>query len=95
MGLTGEEKKTYQRGYMKEYQRKQRSKQVGLNNSPIIDGSKQIPDIIDKLTDKVWRGKLERICAAFKGSHNPHYVHDVWMGKINLSTVCELVECTR
>ena len=35
--LTGETKKAYQREYMREYQRRKRSKQTGLNNN----GSKQ------------------------------------------------------
>lgn len=37
--LNGEKKKAYQREYMREWQRKHRSKQIGLNN---INGSKHI-----------------------------------------------------
>ena len=53
-----------------------------------------IPDILDKLTDPVWRPKLEKICNAFQSSHHPSYSKDVWLGDTNLSNVCDLVECT-
>lgn len=53
------------------------------------------PDIIDKLTDPTWRGKLEKICHAFQASSNPSYSKDVWLGDTNMSTVCDWLECTR
>ena len=75
--LTGEAKKQYQRDYMK----KKRSNMEGLT----------YPDILDKLTDPFWRGRLEKICLSFKGSH---YAKDVWLGDTNMSTVCDWLECT-
>ena len=87
MGLTGEEKKKYQREYMK---RKRSNKTEGITGQ----GLTSYPDIVDKLTDPVWRGRLEKICHAFKGSHHPSYVQDVWLGDYNLSKVCELLEVT-
>lgn len=91
--LRGEAKKKYQREYMK----KQRS-----NSEPkITDGSNikteglTHPDIMDKLTDLVWRDKLEKICHAFKVSHHPSYNEDVWLGDTNLSIACDYLECTR
>jgi len=74
--------------------------EVGVTMRPIeptdlTRGMTQYPDIIDKLTDPVWRLKLEKICHAFKASSNPHYIHDVWLGDYNLSEVCGLVECTK
>ena len=53
------------------------------------------PDIIDKLTDKFWRGRLEKICSSFQNSHHPDYINDVLLGDYNMSQVCELMECTR
>jgi len=55
-------------------------------------GMTQYPDIIDKLTDPVWRSKLEKICHAFKVSHQSY---SEMLGDTNLSVVCDLVECTR
>ena len=52
------------------------------------------PDIIDKLTDKFWRGRLEKICSSFQNSHHPDYIHDVWLGDYNLADVCGMLECT-
>lgn len=52
------------------------------------------PDIIDKLTDPIWRPRLEKICSAFK-ARNPHDLQVCWLGNTNLSTVCELLEVTR
>ena len=51
------------------------------------------PDIIDKLTDPVWRGKLEKICQSFK-TRNPQDMEACWLGDMNLSTVCGWLECT-
>ncbi len=62
------------------------------------DGSRfsldSYPDIIDKLTDPIWRGKLEKICNAFNASSNPSYSKDVWLGDTNLSVACDWLECT-
>lgn len=96
--LKDDRKKQYQKDYMKEYQRKRR----GLNKEEpgskqiegLVVGSKQVtPDILDKLTDPVWRSRLERICLAFKGSP---YAQEVRVG-VNgpdLATVSELLEVT-
>ena len=84
--LKGEAKKKYQREYMK----KQRS-----NIEPTgAEGLTSYPDILDKLTDKVWRAKMEKICLSFRTSHHPDYINDVWLGDFNMSQVCELLECT-
>lgn len=93
--LKDEAKRQYQRDYMKEYQKKKRSKQTGLNIPDNVAGSKQYPDILDKLTDSAWRGRLEKICNAFQGSHHLSYAKDVWLGDTNLNVVCDLLECTR
>ena len=66
------------------------------------------PDIIDKLTDEKWRGKLEGICASFNTSPAKRYKKDVWLGvpnqmftiggsghkSYNLVEVCGLLEAT-
>lgn len=84
--LKGEAKKKYQREYMK----KQRS-----NSEPKITDGSNIPDIMDKLTDPFWRGRLEKICHAFKVSHQPSYSEMCWLGDTNLSTACDYLEVTR
>lgn len=56
-------------------------------------GGVTCPDIIDKLTDPIWRGKLEKICSAF--AHRPHDMEACWLGDNNLSVVCDWLECTR
>jgi len=57
------------------------------------------PDIIDKLTDSKWRSRLEKICLAFKESHNPKYAEDVYLGIsapcYPMDEVCNLLEATR
>ena len=53
--------------------------------------ARPIMDIIDKLTDPFWRGRLEKICLSFKHSQ---YSKDVWLGDTNLSTACDWLECT-
>ena len=65
------------------------------------------PNIIDKLTDPVWRPRLEKICSAFKNSHADSV--DVWLGvpegmftlpveldymPIPLNVACDWLECT-
>jgi len=49
------------------------------------------PDIIDKLTDPVWRGKLERICSSFSRRGD---MEVCWLGDNNLTVVCDWLECT-
>ena len=66
----------------------------GITSEGITGQGITYPDIIDKLTDPVWRDRLGRICQAFKNSHHPGYVQDVWLGDSNLSTVCDWLECT-
>ena len=65
------------------------------------------PDIIDKLTDPVWRKRLEKICTSFNNSSANKA--DVYLGvpsemftiggsnnkAYNLVEVCDLVEATR
>ena len=52
-------------------------------------------DILDKLTDPFWRGRLEKICHAFKVSHQPAYSEMCWLGDTNLSVACDYLEVTR
>ena len=55
------------------------------------------PDIIDKLTDPVWRPRLEKICAAFENSHHPSYREMVYFldkQRTNLKTTCEWLSVT-
>lgn len=58
------------------------------------EGITPYPDIIDKLINKIWRGKLERICLSFKHSHHPSDAETCWLGDNNLSIVCNWLECT-
>jgi len=84
--------KTKQKEAARERKRRQRDKGVTLATKGVTLGV--TPDIIDKLTDKFWRGRLEKICSSFQNSHHPDYIHDVWLGDYNMSQVCELMECT-
>ena len=52
------------------------------------------PDILDKLTNPIWRKRLEKICYSFENSHNPKYKEMVWLGDCNLSTACDWLEVT-
>ena len=54
-------------------------------------GVTDYPDIIDKLTDPVWRSKLEKICHSF---HRRSDMEVCWLGDTNLTTVCDWLECT-
>ena len=74
-------------------ERMKRYRQKGVTKGVTPEGV-TYPDILDKLTDPVWRGRLERICNAFGSSHHPSYMKDVWLGGTNLSTVCDWRECT-
>ena len=56
-------------------------------------GEEITPDIILKLTDPVWRGKLEKICDSFDRSHHPEYKEDCWLGVTNLSLACGYLSC--
>jgi len=56
-------------------------------------GVTSYPDIIDKLTDSVWRVKLEKICQSFK-SRNPQDMEICWLGDTSLVIVCDWLECT-
>jgi len=70
----------------------------GVTKTEGVTASKEqgvTPDIIDKLTNPFWRGRLEKICSAFQNSHHPSYMKDVWLGDTNLSTACDWLECTR
>ena len=52
------------------------------------------PDLLDKLTNPWWRDRLGKICAAFRASHHPEYVQDVWLGEANLSVACDWLSVT-
>jgi len=90
----------------RERKRRQRDKGVtsatkgvtlGVTKAEGVTASKEqgvTPDIIDKLTNPFWRGRLEKICSAFQNSHHPSYMKDVWLGDTNLSTACDWLECT-
>jgi len=51
-------------------------------------------DMMDKLTDPWWRGRLAKICDSFQDSGHPDYMLDVWLGDYNMAQVCELLEVT-
>ena len=53
-----------------------------------------IMNVLDKLTDPIWRRRLEKICYSFENSHNPKYKERVWLGDCNLSTACDWLEVT-
>jgi len=63
----------------------------GVTKEDILAQGVTYPDIIDKLTDPVWRGKLERICSSFTRRGD---MEVCWLGDTNLSTVCDWLECT-
>ena len=52
------------------------------------------PNIIDKLTDPIWRPRLEKICNAFQSSHHSSFAEMCWLGDTNLSLACDWLECT-
>ena len=57
-------------------------------------GMTEHPDILDKLTNPFWRGRLEKICQSFKSSHQSSYSEMCWLGDTNLSVACDYRECT-
>jgi len=78
----------------KEAVKKAVQKHRGITEEGITSqGITSYPDIIDKLTDPVWRGKLEKICSAF--AHRSQDMEACWLGDNNLSVVCDWLECTR
>jgi len=88
--------KEKQQAATREAVRRHREKGIteGITKQGITSEGITCPDIIDKLTDPFWRGRLEKVCLAFKSSHHPSYSQDVWLGDTNLSTVCDYLECT-
>ena len=78
----------------KEAVRKAVQKHRGITEGITSTGGITHPDIIDKLTDPKWRDRIGKVCDAFKVSHHPDYVNDVWLGDTNLSMVCGYLECT-
>ena len=78
----------------RERKRRQRDKGVTLATKGVTSDMRVSPDIIDKLTNPFWRGRLEKLHAAFEASHHPSYAHDVMLGDAFLSDVCELLDCT-
>ena len=85
--------KAKQREAGKERVRRYRDKQKGVTNEDTM-ALGVTPDIILKLTDPFWRGRLAKICDAFEHSHHPRYKEEVWLGETNLSTACDYLECT-
>ena len=71
---------------------------LGVTRTPRVEGVTKAAgvtdDMMDKLTSDFWRGRLTKICNAFKESSHPDYVMDVWLGDYNLAQVCELLEVT-
>ena len=85
-------RKEYHRDYMR--QRRQGLTEGFNKTGDSGEGLTSYPDILDKLTDPVWRLKLEKICHAFQSSHRPSYTDMCWLGDNNLTTVCDWLECT-
>ena len=95
--------KTKQR--KKTAERVKRFRQKGVTSDE--KGVTSYPDILDKLTDPVWRKRLEKICTSFNNSSANKA--DVYLGvpsemftiggsnnkAYNLVEVCDLVEATR
>jgi len=59
-----------------------------------LEGMPIYPDILDKLTNPVWRDRLTKLQAAFENSHHPDYASACWLGDCNLSFAFDLLECT-
>ena len=66
----------------------------GVTFSTGEDEGVTYPNILDKLTDPVWRDRLSRLQAAFEHSHHPDYASACWLGDCNLSLAFDLLECT-
>ena len=66
----------------------------GITPQGITDLSGDTQDLLDKLTDPIWRGRLEKICRAFESSHHPSYSDTCFLGNYELPLVCELLEVT-
>ena len=62
----------------------------------IVGGIDDYPHILDKLTDPVWRKRLEKLCLAFKESHHPKYNEDVFFCEdgFPLNVACDWLEVT-
>ena len=81
--------------------RRYRDKQKGVTfpekalHQPKLDMS-NYPHILDKLTNPVWRGRLEKICLSFKQSHHPKYNEDVYFCEdgFPLNIACDWLEVT-
>ena len=74
------------------------TKSQGITGTPRVQGITGVggitDDMMDKLTSDFWRGRLTKICNAFKESSHPDYMMDVWLGDYNMAQVCELLEVT-
>ena len=90
--------KTKQRKANRDSMRKLRSKQgitKGITGQPKLDMS-NYPHILDKLTEPIWRGRLEKICLSFRQSHHPKYNEDVYFCEdgFPLNIACDWLEVT-
>ena len=79
-------------------QRKRQGITEGITKAQGITGTTRVQgitdDMMDKLTDPWWRGRLAKICNSFQESSHPDYMMDVWLGDYNMAQVCELLAVT-
>ena len=86
--------KNKEREASKERMRRYRQKGVteGVTSEGVTQGVTSSPayHILDKLTDPKWRENLIYLC-----SHLRQQDKEVtWLGEMNLSTVCDWLQCT-
>ena len=81
------------REYQREYMKRKRGLTNGSNKEGSnMDGSNISPDVrdlLDKITDPVWRDKLSRICDSLGRNRDA-----VWLGNFKLSLVSDLLAVT-
>ena len=79
-------------------QRKRQGITEGITKAQGITGTTRVQgitdDMMDKLTDPWWRGRLAKVCNSFQESSHPDYMMDVWLGDYNMAQVCELLAVT-
>ncbi len=88
--------KTKQRESVKKAVQKHRNEtrsEQGITKGITLGGR----DIVNKLTDPIWRTRLTKLCCAFENSHHPEYKEEVNFlddNYTNLSTACDWLEVT-
>ena len=95
------DRKEYMRSYMKSRRSVNNVASEDVNNLPTpklsvnnlthddVNISPDIHDLLDKLTDPVWRDRLGRICDSLGRNRDA-----VWLGNFKLSLVSDLLAIT-